>query len=51
MCHDALAGEPLEDPLDLGLDRPPDGLPLPSDEAAAVEVEPREEGATHRGAI
>jgi anthranilate phosphoribosyltransferase len=46
--HHAVAGEALEHPFHLALHRTPFGLPLPSDEGAAIELERQEKGPRHR---
>src|SRR5690606_27473997 len=46
-----MAGEALEHPLDLSLNRSAHRLTLPADEIAAVKVEQRQKGAGHRAEI
>ena len=43
--------EPLQDPLELALNRAPGGLALPPHEPGAVEVQRGEEGPAHRPGI
>jgi hypothetical protein len=46
-----MAGETLQHPLELALDRSAVGLALPAQESAAVEVEDCEESLEHRPEI